>query len=141
MGRTAKDRRRYAPKPVEKAALSEKHTGLRLAAVILLLAGGAAALSYALTALLTPQSGWQQVEVKASAGLNCGDEFVFLYKMSGPSSERKALQLAYSDACETAYQLLTAASFLKAVPILPALTPIRTRCSLSPPRSTKPFRS
>ncbi len=105
MGRTAKDRRRYAPKPVEKAALSEKHTGLRLAAVILLLAGGAAALSYALTALLTPQSGWQQVEVKASAGLNCGDEFVFLYKMSGPSSERKALQLAYSDACETAYQL------------------------------------
>ena len=68
MGRTAKDRRRYAPKPVEKAALSEKHTGLRLAAVILLLAGGAAALSYALTALLTPQSGWQQVEVKASAG-------------------------------------------------------------------------
>lgn len=105
MGRTAKDRRRYAPKPVEKAVLSEKHTGLRLAAVILLLAGGAAALSYALMSLLTPDEGWQRVEVSASSGLNCGSEFVFLYRMSGPSSERKALQLVYSSACETAYRL------------------------------------
>lgn len=109
MGRRAKDNRPYLP-PVEKIELPGGHLTLRLVAAVVFLALGGAALAYAFSQLLSPESaGWQAIEVSTSEGANCGDEFVLYYELgaagASASAENKAVTQLYSDACGRMFQV------------------------------------
>ena len=108
MGRSARDNRPRL-KPVEKIELSGENLTLRLIAAAVFLLLGAGALTYALTQLLTPEGGWQTIEVSASEGASCGDEFVFLYELGAAgtsvSAESRAVTRLYSDACGRMFQV------------------------------------
>lgn len=99
------------PKPVEKIQLSDQKTKLRLALVILLVLVAAGAFVYGVMSGLGKDSGWTTIEVNSSAGLNCGNEFVFQYYLgaSGLSAtaESKQISALYTDAMVKAYQLFT----------------------------------
>lgn len=108
MGRRARDNRPHL-KPVERIQLSGEHMTLRLIAAAVFLLLGAAALTYAFTRLLSPETGWQTIEAGASEGANCGDEFVFFYELGAAgasvSAESKAVSRLYTDACRRMYQI------------------------------------
>lgn len=108
MGRRARDNRPHL-KPVEKIQLSGEHITLRLIAAGICLLLGAAALAYAFTQLMTPESGWQTIEASTTGGANCGSEFVLLYELgaggTSVSSEKFYLTSLYTDACRKLYQL------------------------------------
>lgn len=82
--------------------------GWRLLAVILLLAVGAASLSYAFVSLFSSDPGWTEIQSE-SREINVSDDFVLLYDVgrSGSSStvERKALTTLYTQATAKAWQL------------------------------------
>lgn len=110
MGRTARDNRdRPHPKPVEKIQLSEKNVVRRLIAAAIVLVIGGVALAYSFTQLMTPETGWQAIEVNTSLGASCADELVFLYELgSGGTSvtaESRAVRQLYSEACRKLFQL------------------------------------
>lgn len=110
MGRTARDNRDMPhPKPVEKIQLSEGNVGRRLIAAAVVLVIGGAALAYAFTQLMTPETGWRAIEASTTAGANCGDEFVFLYELgadgAAPSVENRAVSALYTDTCRTLFRL------------------------------------
>ena len=109
MGREAKDNRPYL-RPVEKIQLSGEHLTLRLIAAVVFLVLGGAALGYAFSQLLSPETpGWQTIEANASEGAGCGDEFVFYYELgaagASASAESKAVSRLYSDACRKLFQV------------------------------------
>ena len=66
---------------------------------------------YAIRTLLTPETGWMEIEANPSAELNCAEDFVFLYPLgasgTSPTAEKKALTTHYTQAAVTAYQLFT----------------------------------
>lgn len=110
MGRTARDNRdRPHPKPVEKIQLSEENVVRRLIAAAIVLVIGGAALAYAFTQLMAPETGWQAIEVNTSLGASCADELVFLYELGGGSmpvtAENRAVRQLYSEACRKLFQL------------------------------------
>ncbi len=96
---------------MQKIELSSAHSGRRLAAAIVLLAVGVAALVYAFTRLFSAEAGWQEIEVSSSAGLSCGDDFVLLYDLGhagvSATAEKKALVSVYSDAAVAGYQIFS----------------------------------
>ena len=109
MGREAKDNRPYL-RPVEKIQLSGEHLTLRLIAAVVFLVMGGAALGYAFSQLLSPETpGWQTIEASTSEGAGCGDEFVFYYELgaagTSASAESKAVSRLYSDACRKLFQV------------------------------------
>ena len=106
MGRTVRDRTgTRRPRPVERIELSGKRLGWRLLAVVLLLAIGAASLAYAFTELLSPsRPGW--TEIKATGGLSCAEDFVFLYDAVS-SAEQKVVTALYSDLTAKAWALFS----------------------------------
>ena len=95
-------------RPVQRIELSERNTKQRLAAVIICLVIASAAFVYALNGLMKNDSGWTNIEVSSSADINCGEDFIFQYKIgvSGmdATAEKKALTLLYTDAAVKAYQ-------------------------------------
>lgn len=86
--------------------------GRRLIAAAILLVIGGAALAYAFTQLITPETGWQTIEASTAQGPSCGGELVFLYDLgaggASPSTENREITALYSDACRTLYQLFHA---------------------------------
>ena len=111
MRRTVRDRTEARPKPVQKIELSGKRLGWRLLAVLLLLAFGAASISYAFVNLMSPgEPGWTEIKVENS-GLSCANDFVFLYEIGvsgrSASSEQKALTRLYASLTEKAWQLFS----------------------------------
>lgn len=111
MSRTVRDRSTPHPKPVEKIELSEKNPKWRLAAAVVLLVVGVAALVYSLMSFLSADAGWTEIEAEGGQELNCADDFVFLYLLgageTSPRTEKRALTLIYTEATETAYRLFT----------------------------------
>ena len=111
MGRTAKNRNTPHLPPVKRIELSSSHVKLRIALALLLLAVGIAVLGHAITALLTPETGWTEIEANSSAELNCAEDFVFLYPVgasgASPTAEKKALTTLYTQASVTAYRLFS----------------------------------
>lgn len=110
MGRTARDNRDLPhPRPVEKIQLSDEHVGRRLAATVILLVIGAAALAYAFAQMAAPESGWQTIEASTAQGPSLSGELTLLYELGtgeeSPSAEGSAISALYSDACRTLYQL------------------------------------
>ncbi|MCD7804308.1 MAG: hypothetical protein LUH03_04020 [Oscillospiraceae bacterium] len=99
-----------SPKPVENVEISTSHIGLRIAAVVLLVLIAATAFGYAINGLFSGTDGWQQIEADVD-DLSVATELTFMYDIGAGSesatTERKAIVVIYSDACETAYQLFT----------------------------------
>lgn len=112
MGRTARDRNRGRPKPVQKIELAANPSIWKGALAVLFLLIGAAALAYALLALLSGESGWQTIEANPGEELTCAQDFVFLYPLGAhgvsASAEARALKALYTDATEAGYRLFTA---------------------------------
>ena len=113
MGRTARDKRDLPhPEPVERIELSEKHMGLRVAAVILFLALGLGTIAYALFSLLGSKTGWVTIEANNGSLGDISKEFVFQYRLGAadlsPTEEKKALTLLYGEAVRRAYQIFVA---------------------------------
>ena len=113
MGRTARDKRDLPhPEPVERIELSEKHVGLRVAAVILFLALGLGTIAYALFSLLDSKTGWVTIEANNGSLGDVCKEFVFQYRLGAadlsPTEEKKALTLLYGEAVRRAYQIFVA---------------------------------
>lgn len=83
--------------------------GRRLIAAAIMLVIGGAALAYAFTQLMAPESGWQTIEASAAQGPNSGGELVFLYDLgaggASPPAENRAISALYTDACRTLFQL------------------------------------
>lgn len=110
MARESRGRRRepIRPKPVEKIELNEEHTGRRLAIAVVLLVFGVGLAVFSLVRFLSPDRGWTTVEPNTTAGVTCGEEFVFLYPMgeSGQNAwkERRELTAAYTALCQNAYR-------------------------------------
>lgn len=108
MGRTARDKRPNV-RPVEKIELNDEHVGRRLALMLIFLLLGAGLLVYSFMQLFTPQSEWVTVEANSSAGPTCASEFVFLYRLGGgelsPTAENKAVTIAYTQLCRTAFEV------------------------------------
>lgn len=108
MRRYARDKRPHI-KPVEKIQLSEDNTVRRAIAAVVLLIVGAAALAYAFSQLFSTESGWQTIEAGPSDGPTCAQEFTLLYELGSKGqdtrAEERALVQAYTEACQTAYQL------------------------------------
>lgn len=110
MGRETRGSRRgpLRPKPVEKIELNEQHAGRRLALSIALLVFGVGLAVFALVRFLSPDRGWNTIEPNGSAGVTCGEEFVFLYPIGesghGVWQERREITEAYTALCLTAYR-------------------------------------
>ncbi|MDD7740013.1 MAG: hypothetical protein SOT28_01670 [Fusicatenibacter sp.] len=110
MGRTTRNKKQSQPRPVQKISLSEKNFHWRLAAMILMLAIGLAALMYALISYLSVDPGWREIEVSTNE-LSCGEDFTFHYQVGASgisaSAEQKAIIREYSDAAVKAYRLFS----------------------------------
>ena len=105
MKREARDKRDLPhPKPVERIELNEENAGRKLIIAVVLLLFGAGMLVYAFMGLLTPETGWQTIEVSGSGGPSCGEEFIFLYELNN-SAEAKMVTDIYTDACQKAFRL------------------------------------
>lgn len=80
-----------------------------MVAAVLLLLLGVGALTYAITSLVTPEPGWQEIEAGSSAGASCAEEFVFLYELGAGelsvSAENRAVTALYTQAARKAYQM------------------------------------
>lgn len=98
------------PRPVNKIELSTEHKRLRLILAAVFLAAGALLIAYSLGNLSSQDAGWSEIKV-SSSGLNCSDDFVFLYCLgetgASATEESKALTECYSGAAEYAFQMFT----------------------------------
>ncbi|MCD8005451.1 MAG: hypothetical protein LUF29_00525 [Oscillospiraceae bacterium] len=96
-----------APQNIE---ISSSHLGLRIFAVVILVLIAATAFGYGINALFSGTDGWQEIEADVDE-LSVATELTFMYDIGAGSesatTERKAIVVIYSDACETAYQLFT----------------------------------
>ena len=108
MRRTARDRTKDQPKPVERIELSEGHPRRKLILVCVLVLIAAAAFAYGVHQLLTVDSGWQTVQVTKSDAPDCSGDFVFQYDLSGsatPTADFKAVTLIYAELTKDGYAL------------------------------------
>ncbi|MBQ3275604.1 MAG: hypothetical protein IJH47_00920 [Oscillospiraceae bacterium] len=111
MNRTARDRTGDHPAPVERIELNEDKLRLRFILAVVFLAVGLGALFYALTRLLTPDTGWQEIQT-SRGGYSVGSDFVFYYDLGAgggsPTAEKKKLTVLYTQAAAEAYQIFDA---------------------------------
>ena len=97
--------------PVQKIELSDKNIKLRLAAAVLFLIVAVAAITYGIIGFLKGETGWREIEVYSSAGVTCGEDFVFLYEVDSQESVSTNVRLVttlYSNAAKTAYEIFNA---------------------------------
>lgn len=94
---------------VHRVELSEGNTALRLLAVGVAIAIAVAAFGYAINTLLTPQTGWREIEA-GSSETGCATQFIFQYEIGsgekGPTAEYRELSLLYTQAMDEAYKAL-----------------------------------
>lgn len=104
MNRYAKNRNTPHLPPVERVDVGGKPSKTRVAVFILLLAVGAAALSYAFYTFVNGEGGWQRISADAP---NAGD-FTLLYDVGAagvtPAAEKRALTARYQAALNEAYE-------------------------------------
>ncbi|MCD7823583.1 MAG: hypothetical protein LUG86_06160 [Oscillospiraceae bacterium] len=97
-------------KPPQNIEISSGHFALRLVAVVILIFIAGTAFVYGFSQLFSASSGWQEIEANTD-DLSVATELTLMYDLGAGSTdattERKAIILIYSDACETAYQLFT----------------------------------
>lgn len=99
-------------RPVRTIELSDAHTKLRLALLIVCLAVAAAALACAVNSLISTDAGLQEIEAYDTGELSSADEFTFYYEVGmgelSATEEYKALRSLYTQAAQDAYELLSA---------------------------------
>ncbi len=95
-------------RPVEKAEVSDKHLLLRLVLFAVAIAVAAVCFTQALSALLSPAGGWQEIKATGRE-MSLGDELNLYYELGAsgqsPTAERKQLSVLYTQACVDAYRL------------------------------------
>lgn len=91
---------------VDRVELSEGNMVLRLLGVGIAIAVAVAALGYAINSLLTPQTGWQQMEASGSK-TGFATQFTLYYDVQSTLDYRK-VSTAYTEAGDAAYQALSA---------------------------------
>lgn len=111
MSRGIRARMPHYAEPVQKIEVKNKNIKLRLAAAVLFLIIGVTAFAYGIISFLKGEAGWREIEVYSSAGVTCGEDFVFLYEVGSRESVSKEVRLVttlYSDAAKTAYEIFSA---------------------------------
>lgn len=119
MKRTARDNRPNV-KPIEKIEVSEKHIGLRVAALIICIVIAVAALSAGITGLLKKDTGWRTVLPKSVDGEpDCFADFTLQYNFGASgisaSSEFKAVEAKYAEASKKARKLYSSGEIFDGV--------------------------
>ena len=108
MNRYARDKRESQPKPVERIELNEDKLPQRLILVAVLLVIGIAALAYGFSRATSSDVGWTEIPA-ATGETNVAGEFILHYNLGqadlGPTAERKAVSVVYSDAVATAWNV------------------------------------
>ena len=108
MNRYSRDRRESQPKPVERIELNEDKLPQRLILVAVLLVIGIGALAYGFSRATSSDSGWTEIAA-ATGETNVAGEFTLHYELGtselGPTAERKAVSVLYSDAVGTAWDV------------------------------------
>lgn len=98
------------PKPVNKIELPTGHRRLRLILALVFLLAGAFLIAYSVGNLSSREAGWSRIEA-GSSGLNCSDDFVFLYCLGegevSATEENKAISAEYTSATEYAFRMFT----------------------------------
>ncbi|MCD7771126.1 MAG: hypothetical protein LUH23_03435 [Oscillospiraceae bacterium] len=107
----AKSRKQSIYQPPKTVEVSSRYVGLRIAAVVILILIAATAFVYGFNQLFSASTGWQEIEANSS-DYNCSEELTFIYNIGSSESdsatvERKAIIRLYTEACETAFQLLS----------------------------------
>ncbi len=101
---------RSESRPVQTVEISEKHLGLRIALLALLVVVALYAFGYAINTWISTEPGWQTISA-TSTSQNCGDDFTLLYNLGagemGATAERRALIQLYNDLTVTGYELFT----------------------------------
>jgi hypothetical protein len=96
------------PKPVKKIILSDDKPKLRIALVVILVLFGVSAFAYGIYSSRQSENGWTAISVSSSADTNCGDEFIFNYRLGengiSATAENKLLTTLYTEAMVNAYQ-------------------------------------
>lgn len=111
MNRTARDRTGDHPAPVQRIELNEDKLHTRFILAVVFLALGVGAILFALLRLLTPDTGWQEIET-SGGGYSVGSDFVFYYDLGAGggsvTAEKKQLTVLYTQAAAEAYQIFQA---------------------------------
>ena len=97
--------------PVQKIELTDKNIKLRLAAAVLFLIVAVTAFTYGIVGFLKGEAGWREIEVYSTAGVTCGEDFVFLYEVGSQesvSTEVRNVTTLYSNAAKSAYEIFNA---------------------------------
>ena len=93
---------------IRELELSEKHVGLRIVIVVLLLAIGLGSIAAFLLSFLSEEAGWQTIEFGDTALMPEG-EFTFNYELgrtdTSPTKEKRAVQACYREALGNAYKM------------------------------------
>lgn len=107
MGRTARDKRENAPKPVKHIELSEKNKKLRLIAAILFLCIGVGFIIYGVMSGLAPETGWNRI----SGSVPQAEQFVFQYNFDeggvNYSTANKQITALYDEAMGKCFKLFS----------------------------------
>lgn len=97
------------PEPVKRLTLPEGRLRLRLIFTIVFAVVAVIAFTRGVLAMLGREDGWATIEVSSSAGLSCGQDFVFRYYLGAgglsATAEGKQITSLYTEACVKAYQL------------------------------------
>ena len=105
MNRTARDRTGDHPAPVQRIELNEDKLHTRFILAVVFLALGVGAILFALLRLLTPDTGWQEIET-SGGGYSVGSDFVFYYDLGAGggsvTAEKKQLTVLYTQAAAEA---------------------------------------
>lgn len=93
---------------MKKIILSEDKPKLRIALVVILVLLSVSAFAYGIYSSRQSDEGWTVISVSSGADTNCGDEFVFNYRLGengmSATAENKLLTTLYTQAMVSAYQ-------------------------------------
>ena len=108
MGRGARRNSGPALPKVERVEISDKNVKLRIAAAVIFLIIGAAAIAYGFAQTFAVEKGWQEITAEVE-GVSCSDEFTLVYDIgtSGNSAraERRSLMNLWSTATADAAKI------------------------------------
>ena len=112
MKRSAPDRTVFQPKPVHRVEVHDGHARVRIILAALAVVIAVAAFACAIGALTRVDQGWREIEVSSSGEMNCSQDFIFSYDLSGSgmaaAAELKAITALYTEATERTYRVFSA---------------------------------
>lgn len=101
MGRQTRGRQPYAPK-IEHVEVREDKVGLRIALFVMSVALAVTAFGFGINGLLTPETGWHEVDCTTSNSGNIRLQYFYGAGEMGTAAERKLVTQVYSQALSAA---------------------------------------